>query len=66
MPQKMLVKANTGEKCPREDNPRAYITTDIKGEEVTASSYYRRLVEDGSLSIVAAPAAKKKTTGGDA
>lgn len=62
MPQKLLVKAKPGEKCPREDNPRTYITEDPKGTEVVASSYYRRLLDDGSLSIVE----PKKKSGGDA
>jgi hypothetical protein len=59
----MLVKTNPGEKCPREDNPRTYITDDPKGTEVVDSAYYRRLVADGSLLIVTAAA--KTKTGGD-
>lgn len=60
MAQKLLVKANPGEKCPREDNPRTYISDDAKGTEVIASSYYRRLVDDGSLVIVESPKTESK------
>ncbi len=59
----MLVKAQPGEKCPREDNPRTYITDDPQGVTVPDSAYYRRLVDDGSLLIVTA--ATKTKTGGD-
>ncbi len=45
----MLVKAQPGEKCPCEDNPRTYITDDPQGVTVPDSTYYRRLVDDGSL-----------------
>jgi hypothetical protein len=57
---KLLVKANTGEICPREEDPRSYITDSIKGTEVEDSTYYRRLLDDGSLSLVTA-----KSKGGD-
>ena len=57
---KLLVKANPGEICPREEDPRTYITDDPKGTPVEESSYYRRLLDDGSLSI-----APVKTKGGD-
>lgn len=60
---KMLVKAKPGEKCPREENPRTYITDDAKGVEVAATSFYRRLLADGSLVIVDGT---KKKSGGDA
>ena len=60
---KILVKAQPGEKCPREDNPRTYITDDIKGAPVEDSAYYRRLIDNGSLVIVTAAA--KSKTGGD-
>jgi len=61
---KLLVKAKSGEKCPREDNPRTYITDNPKGTEVDNTSYYRRLLEDTSLVIVPnnVPA---KSKGGD-
>lgn len=58
---KIVVKAQPGEKCPREDNPRSYITDDAKGTPVEDSTYYRRLIDDGSLVIVTA----KPKTGGD-
>lgn len=58
---KLLVTTKPGEKCPCEENPRTYITHNPKGTEVNASAYYRRLVDDGSLSLVLA-----KTKGGDA
>lgn len=61
MPEKLHVKANPGEKCPREGDPRHYITDDPKGVIVPASSYYRRLIADGSLVAVE----QKKTKGGD-
>jgi hypothetical protein len=63
MPQKLLVKANPGEKCPREENPRTYITDDPKGTPVDGTTFYRRLLNDGSLVIVDGT---KKKTGGDA
>lgn len=59
---KLLVKAQPGEKCPREENPRTYISDDPKGVEVEDSSYYRRLLDDGSLLSVES----KKSKGGDA
>lgn len=60
---KIVVKAQPGEKCPREENPRTYITDDAKGTEVADSAYYRRLIDDGSLAIVTA--AIKSKTGGE-
>ena len=57
---KLLVKANPGEICPREEDPRTYITDSAKGAEVEDSAYYRRLLADGSLVLVPA-----KTKGGD-
>lgn len=57
---KILVKAKPGEKCPREDNPRTYITDSVKGTQVVDSAYYRRLIDDGSLDLVTA-----KNKGGD-
>jgi hypothetical protein len=44
----MLVKAAPGLKCPKEENPRDYIT-DVDPADVPESAYYRRLVDDGSL-----------------
>jgi hypothetical protein len=62
---KLLVKTNPGEICPREEDPRTYVTETAKGTEVEDTSYYRRLVSDGSLVIVE-PAAAKSKSGGDA
>jgi hypothetical protein len=63
MSQKLLVKAKPGEKCPREENPRTYISDDPKGTPVENTSYYRRLLNDGSLDLVDGT---KKKTGGEA
>lgn len=58
----MKVRAATGLQCPMEAQPRVFITDDAKGVEVPDSSYYRRLIADGSLEEVA-PVQKNK--GGD-
>lgn len=52
----MKVIAAQGLKCPMERNPRQYIT-DEETVEVKETSYYKRLIADGSLLI--APRAKK-------
>lgn len=44
----MLVKAPPGLRCPKEDNPRTYIT-DAAAVDVPASAYYLQRVADGSL-----------------
>lgn len=49
----MKVVATKGMKCPREENPRKYIT-DSEPAEVPDSGYYRRLVADGSLIVASA------------
>ena len=54
----MRVMAAPGTKCPKEGKPREYIT-DSTAEEVPDSTYYRRLVADGSLVKTGAKAAKK-------
>ncbi len=59
----MRVVAAQGQKCPREENPRAYITDDVPAD-VPETSYYRRLVADGSL-IEATKAPAAKGTGGN-
>lgn len=46
----MKVVAAKGLKCPREENPREYIT-DSEQVEVPESGYYLRLIADGSLTI---------------
>jgi hypothetical protein len=56
----MKVKAAPGLQCPKEDNPREYIGDDDKGQDVPDTTYYRRLLDDGSLVLVPA-----KTKGGD-
>ncbi len=56
----MKVRAAKGLQCPMEDNPRAFITDDAKGVEVADTSYYRRLIADGSLEEV-----PQKAKGGD-
>jgi len=61
----MKVKAAPGLKCPKEDNPREYISDDAAGEEVADSTYYRRLIDDGSLGLVVATAAKTKGANND-
>jgi len=59
----ILVKTKPGEICPFEDNPRRHITDSEKGTPVTDSTYYRRLIDDGSLELVPEP---EKKTGGKA
>ncbi len=44
----MKVIAKPGTKCPKEGKPREYIT-DAEAVEVPATTYYNRLVKDGSL-----------------
>ena len=54
----MKVVAAKGFKCPREDDPRTYITDDAP-VDVPDSTYYLRLVVDGSLVDVSAGEKKK-------
>jgi len=54
----MKVLAAPGTRCPKENNPREYIT-DKKPVDVPDSAYYRRLLADGSL--VTAAYLKPKT-----
>lgn len=58
----LLVKTLPGQICPCEENPRKHISDDPKGTEVPDSSYYRRLLDDGSLVIVTG----KTNSGGEA
>lgn len=44
----MLVIAKPGERCPMENKPRQYITDSVAAE-VPDTSFYRRLVREGSL-----------------
>jgi hypothetical protein len=46
----MLVIAKPGARCPKEGKPKEYIT-DLEAAEVPESTYYKRLVDDGSLLI---------------
>lgn len=64
----MKVKAPPGLKCPMERDPRKYVTDDEKGIDVPDTSYYRRLVTEGSLLEVKPqePAAKKEKSEGGA
>ena len=57
----MLVKAAPGLQVPMERNPREYIT-DTEPIDVPDTTYYRRLLDDGSL--VEGKLGKKKS-GGD-
>lgn len=57
----MKLKAADGLQCPMEDDPKKYISDDPKGTVVPDTSYYQRLVDDGSLEQVLA----KTTKGGD-
>lgn len=44
----MKVIAAKGTRCPKEGNPREYITDDV-AVDVPETAYYKRLVADGSL-----------------
>jgi len=55
----MKVQAKTGTRCPMESNPRQYITD--TAADVPETTYYRRLLEEGSL--VAVPETPEKKTG---
>lgn len=54
------VKTNPGEICPMENKHRDYITDDSKGVEVPDTSYYRRLLDEGSLISAEKPAKVKE------
>lgn len=56
----MKVTAAPGLMCPMEGKPREYINDDPKGVVVPDTSYYQRLLDDGSLVLVPV-----KTKGGD-
>ncbi len=47
----MKVIAAKGTRCPKEGNPREYITDD-NTVDVPDTAYYKRLVKDGSLIII--------------
>jgi hypothetical protein len=56
-----IVISKPGTKCPKETNPRKYIT-DSAPIEVPATAFYRRLIQDGSLRITEPQASKKSKT----
>lgn len=56
----MRVTAAPGLRCPKEGAPREYIT-DAAPVEVPETSYYLRLVADGSLVVVTATPKKGGT-----
>ena len=58
----MKVKAAEGTRCPMEGKPREYIT-DGKAVTVPDYPYYLRLVADGSLVNIQAPAAETSKKG---
>lgn len=64
----MLVIANSGERCPLENQPRKYVS-DSAPVDVPDTSYYRRLVREGSLRLAQAKpqgeTEAKKTRGGE-
>jgi hypothetical protein len=59
----MNVTASKGLNCPREGNPREYIT-DAVPAEVPDTLYYRRLIADGSLILVQPARGKKAESSG--
>jgi len=58
---KAKVIAKKGTKCPREEDPRRYIT-DSATVEVKLTPYYRACIRDGSLEDAGASAKVKKET----
>lgn len=50
---KLKVVAKEGTRCPREDNPRKYISDSLP-VDVTLTPFYRACLRDGSLVDVAA------------
>ena len=57
----MKVIAKKGTKCPMEKKPRKYITDSV-AVEVPDTTYYKRLVREGSLSLAAAGPAPAPAT----
>lgn len=60
----MLVKSAPGLLTPKEGKPREYVTDAEPGEEVPETTYYTRLVNDGSLVVVNTAQISAKKTGG--
>ncbi len=56
----MKVIAVRGTRCPKEDNPRTYITDDI-AVDVPETAYYKRLIADGSLQLVSVNSVSEQT-----
>lgn len=57
----MKVIAANGSKCPKEGNPREYIT-DSEAVDVPETAYYKRLIKDGSLTVQTVQAAQTVET----
>jgi hypothetical protein len=60
----MIVVSAPGTRCPKEGKPREYIDADAS-QDVPDTTYYRRLVADGSLlmapsELMAEPARKSR------
>lgn len=55
----MLVVSTPGTRCPKENNPRSYIT-DTEPVDIEPTSYYQRLIAEGSLVAAAKPEGGKK------
>jgi hypothetical protein len=53
----ILVRTPSGLKCPMEGQHRKYITDDEKGTSVPDTSFYRRLITEGSLILCKVTAA---------
>jgi hypothetical protein len=61
----MIVTSAPGTRCPKEGRPREYIG-DEKVESVPNTTYYKRLVAEGSLVLAKeAPDEVKSKRGGD-
>jgi hypothetical protein len=55
----MRVIAAPGTRCPMERNHREYIT-DTEAVDVPETTYYSRLIADGSLRVAPEPAKEKE------
>lgn len=64
MGETMTVKAAPGTKCPMEGKPKQYIG-DTSAVDVPMSTFYRRLVADGSLVIAVAEKSSTKKGGAE-
>ena len=59
----MKVMAAKGLQCPKESKPREYITDSV-AVDVPSTTYYLRLLKDGSLVLADAQSASKNIKGG--